>query len=31
VWNKTLDNGGLMLGDDVKINLNIEANAAEKK
>ena len=31
VWNKTLDNGGLMLGDDVKINLNIEANAAETK
>ena len=31
VWNKTLDSGGLMLGDDVKINLNIEANAVEKK
>lgn len=25
-WNKTLDNGGVMLGDDVTITLNIEAN-----
>ena len=25
-WNKTLDNGGVMLGDDVAITLNIEAN-----
>jgi polyisoprenoid-binding protein YceI len=24
-WNKTLDNGGLMLSDDVSINVNIEA------
>jgi len=26
VWNKALDNGGMMLGDDVTISLNIEAN-----
>ncbi len=25
-WNKTLDNGGLMLSDEVTITLNIEAN-----
>lgn len=25
VWNKTLDSGGLMLGDDVAVELNIEA------
>ncbi len=25
-WNKTLDNGGLMLGDDVTLVLNIEGN-----
>jgi polyisoprenoid-binding protein YceI len=25
-WNKTLDQGGLMLGEDVAINLHIEAN-----
>ena len=31
VWNKTLDSGGLMLGDDVKINLNVEADKVEKK
>ncbi len=24
VWNKTLDSGGLMLGEDVKITLNLE-------
>lgn len=24
-WNKTLDNGGLMLSDDVTISLSIEA------
>lgn len=24
-WNKTLDKGGLMIGEDVKISLNIEA------
>jgi polyisoprenoid-binding protein YceI len=26
VWNKALDNGGLMLGDDVVVNINIEAS-----
>jgi polyisoprenoid-binding protein YceI len=26
-WNKTLDQGGVMLGDDVDISLHIEANA----
>ena len=25
-WNKTLDQGGLMLGDDVAISLHVEAN-----
>jgi polyisoprenoid-binding protein YceI len=25
VWNKTLDNGSVMLGDDVTITLNVEA------
>lgn len=28
-WNKTLDNGGLMLSDEVTIVLNIEADKAE--
>jgi polyisoprenoid-binding protein YceI len=28
-WNKTLDQGGLMLGDDVDISLHVEANLAE--
>ena len=28
-WNKTLDNGGLMLGDDVTLVLNIEANEVQ--
>jgi polyisoprenoid-binding protein YceI len=28
-WNKTLDNGGLMLSDEVTISLNIEANQAQ--
>ncbi len=35
VWNKALDNGGVLLGDDVKVEINIEAKAeapaAEKK
>lgn len=26
VWNKSLDNGGVMLGDEVTISLSIEAN-----
>ena len=26
VWNQTLDTGGLMLGDEVEITVNIEAN-----
>lgn len=30
VWNKTLDAGGLMLGDDVAITLDIEATAKPK-
>lgn len=35
-WNKALDNGGFLLGDDVEININIEAvkakpGTAEKK
>jgi len=25
VWNKTLDGGGLLLGDDVQVSINIEA------
>lgn len=28
-WNKTLDNGGVLLGDDVTININIEAVKAK--
>ena len=28
VWNKTLDTGGLMLGDDVEVSINIEAAKA---
>lgn len=35
VWNKAVDNGGVLLGDDVKVDINIEAKvdapAAEKK
>lgn len=31
VWNKTLDAGGLMLGDDVEISLEIEGTPPEKK
>jgi polyisoprenoid-binding protein YceI len=27
VWNKTLDSGGIMLGDDVTVNINLEAVA----
>jgi polyisoprenoid-binding protein YceI len=30
VWNKTLDSGGLMLGEDVAISLDIEAGAKPK-
>jgi polyisoprenoid-binding protein YceI len=29
VWNKALDNGGLMLGDDVKVTINVEAAKAK--
>ena len=29
VWNKTLDQGGYLLGDDVKVVINLEA--AKKK
>lgn len=28
-WNKALDNGGMMVGDDVTITLNVEANKAQ--
>jgi polyisoprenoid-binding protein YceI len=28
-WNKALDNGGMMVGDDVTIILNVEANKAK--
>lgn len=28
-WNKTLDNGGVLLGDEVTININIEAMKAK--
>ncbi len=35
VWNKAVDNGGVLLGEDVKVDINIEAKvdvpAAEKK
>jgi polyisoprenoid-binding protein YceI len=35
VWNKAVDNGGVLLGDDVTVDINIEAKvdapAAEKK
>jgi polyisoprenoid-binding protein YceI len=35
VWNKALDNGGMMLGEDVKVDINLETKAdtpaAEKK
>lgn len=31
IWNKTLDQGGTMLGDDVAITLNIAAFSAAKK
>ena len=27
VWNKTLDTGGIMLGDEVEIEVNVEGNA----
>jgi len=30
-WNRTLDQGGTLLGDDVTINLSIEANKDEPK
>ena len=25
-WNKTLDNGGLLVGDEVKVQISVEAN-----
>jgi polyisoprenoid-binding protein YceI len=28
-WNKALDNGGMMVGDDVTIILNVEASKAQ--
>jgi polyisoprenoid-binding protein YceI len=28
-WNKALDNGGMMVGDDVTITLNVEASKAK--
>ena len=30
-WNRTLDNGGVMLGDDVEITITIEANVPEEE
>jgi polyisoprenoid-binding protein YceI len=27
VWNKAIDNGGVLLGDDVKVEINLEAKA----
>ena len=30
IWNKTLDNGGLVVGDDVQIHLDIECIKAKK-
>jgi polyisoprenoid-binding protein YceI len=30
-WNKTLDNGGTVLADDVTLTLNLEANAAQEE
>ena len=33
-WNKALDNGGVLLGEDVKVDVNLETKAdtaAEKK
>jgi len=30
-WNKTLDQGGMMLGDDVAITLHVEANQVQAK
>jgi polyisoprenoid-binding protein YceI len=30
VWNRTLDAGGMLLGDDVEITITIEANVPEK-
>jgi polyisoprenoid-binding protein YceI len=31
IWNKALDTGGLMLGEDVEITIEVEGNSAEKK
>jgi polyisoprenoid-binding protein YceI len=31
VWNKAIDNGGVMLGDDVKIAINLEAVRKDAK
>jgi polyisoprenoid-binding protein YceI len=28
-WNKAIDNGGVLLGDDVTININLEAIKAK--
>ena len=30
VWNRTLDNGGLLLGDDVKVTINVEAKITKE-
>jgi polyisoprenoid-binding protein YceI len=29
VWNKSLDAGGAVLGDDVTVSINLEANEAK--
>lgn len=30
VWNRTLDEGGVLLGEDVKVTINIEANSPKR-
>ena len=30
VWNKTLDQGGLLLGDEVRVQISVEANKAKQ-
>jgi len=31
IWNKTMDTGGLMLGDDIAVAINIEANKKKEE
>ena len=30
VWNKTLDQGGVLLGDEVKVQISVEANKVKQ-